>query len=271
MSETPIELPYPTDVGRPTDSERPVDAERLDLRVKVGACRFRLVPGDDTAWLRGTYRDPSDRIGVHLEVAGKVATLRQAGTPGDWVGVFSGVPTLDLAVGTARPTTLRIDAGASDVDLEVGGVPLTGLTVRTGAGRCRLSVSRPNPVDLDELVLAIGAGATDGTGLANANAAELLVEGGASDCSLRFDGAPLRRDMKVRVTSGMSSVDVFVPPALPVEVRADATLGRRQLPEPYVGDGDRWTNAAARAGDAPRLRLHASVTLGTFRVRELPA
>jgi hypothetical protein len=258
VSETPIEVLYPT------------DGEVRELRVRVSACRLTLTPGDDTAWVRGRYRDPSSRIPLHVEVVDGVASLRQAASAGDWVGVMSGVPTLELAVGTGRPTALRVEAGASDVDVEVGGVPLTGLTLRTGAGRCRLRFARPNPQEMGELVLGVGAGSTEATGLANARAAELRVDGGASDCTLKVDGEPLARDTRLVVTTGMAAVDLEVPASTATTVRAESTLGRRELPPGWEREGERSRNTAAIEGRTPVLDVHASVALGSLRIRERP-
>jgi hypothetical protein len=47
---------------------------------------------------------------------------------------FGGVPRYELRLGKQRPFALTIVTGARDFDLDLGGVPLSGLMVRQGAG-----------------------------------------------------------------------------------------------------------------------------------------
>jgi hypothetical protein len=53
--------------------------------------------------------------------------------------VFGGVPRYELRLGRQRPFALSIETGASEFDLDLGGIPLSRLTVRQGAGNSKAS------------------------------------------------------------------------------------------------------------------------------------
>lgn len=48
MPDTPINVDYPA-------------AENLRLRIALGACRFRAVPGEEEAWITGICHDPTGK------------------------------------------------------------------------------------------------------------------------------------------------------------------------------------------------------------------
>ena len=109
---TPIMLPYP-------------GASDPQLRIGVGACRLKITPGTGDAWITGTYRDPSGRMPLRVVQEMDGVRLDHLRDVGDFFGLFSGMPTLEVALGTTRPHRLLIEAAASQNELELGGVPLT--------------------------------------------------------------------------------------------------------------------------------------------------
>jgi hypothetical protein len=153
----------------------------LHLRIGVGACRFRIVPGAYDAWVRGTYHDPTGALPLKITQDGGTAQITQEPASGVVGGLLhGGTPTLELGLGTNRPYTLTIEGGASENSYDLGGLPLTRLTLKQGGGKFTVDFSTPNPVAMGMLDLDGGAGAFEMRNLANANAAEMTVDGGAS-------------------------------------------------------------------------------------------
>ena len=251
-TETPIRAPFPGEG----------DAAAV-LRIRLGACRLVLRPGGDEPWVEGTYRDPSGEEPLQLEVDGPELTLRQQYSVASTVGLVHGAPVCELALGTAKPFHLVVDTGASDASIDLSGVPLRGLEIRSGAGRIDLSIATPNPVDADELSFRIGAGALNARGLGNLAAERLRVEGGAATIDLDLTGE-LRRPLAGRVATGLAGVTITVPGDHPVRLTSDARLGGIDL-----GDGFLTREGAVTTpvdGD-PVISLHTVVALGSLRLR----
>jgi hypothetical protein len=250
---TTIDVPFP-DVVDPS------------LRVNLGACRLRVFAGSDGAWVSGSYTDPTGELPLRVDRRGDRVTIAQDRTFAGTVGLVRGAPSCELRLGTARPFRLELVTGASDVDLDLGGVPLGALDVRAGAGRLELRVDRPNPVEAGHVALRVGAGGLETVGLGNLAAARIDVESGAAGLVLDLTGE-LRRPLDVRISSGMSGVKVLVPSDRPARITTAATLGGTD-----IGDGFRTAEGAvftAVEGD-PVLTVHATVALGGLQLRTAP-
>jgi hypothetical protein len=258
---TQITIAYPERSG--------ADAQ---LRFTVGACRLRLAPAapapqDPTTWVRGTYRDPAGKLPCKIEQEGATARISQQVSRVDLFGRFGGqTPTFDLALGTSRPYMLAIETGASELTGDFGSLPLTRLVIRQGAGKATLDFSAPctQPMSL----LEIGAGAVEMRvqHLANANAAEIIVNGGAAAYTFAFDGA-LQRDTHARINTGMSSVEIAVPATTATMITSDSFLGSLQVGDGFSKhEGAFWTPAAVE-GKRPVLSVQTNVALGALRLR----
>jgi hypothetical protein len=249
---TPIEIPFP-------------EAEELHLRLMVGACRLRIKPGDGPQWVTGTYEDPSNAVPLRIVEEGGTVRISQAFSwPESW-GTVSQPTTFDLALGRGRPFVLTLEGGASEGDIDLGGLSITRLTVKYGAGKQEIRFSSPNPQPMDELTISTGAAGLEMTGLANANFARMFVEGGAAGCEFDFGGA-LRRDASVKITTAMASVEIDVPAAMAVKVNADAVLGNVMVPDGFLKKEGAFWSEAASAGATPLLDISASVVMGSIRI-----
>jgi hypothetical protein len=240
------------------------DATDLHLQIRVGACRLRIRPGEADDWVRGTYKNPTGALPLRVIEEGGTVTITQR-TDEIW-GNWGRPPTLELALGKARPYVLTIESGASESEFDLGGLPLTRLVLKQGAGKYDVGFSAPNPGEMSLLELSAGAVGMTVDHLANANAAEIRIEGGAAGYKLDFGGA-LRRDTHARVTTGLAGVDLQIPAATPAKITAELTLGGLDLGDGFMKkDGALW-NEAALAGGTPLLTIRASVALGGLKLR----
>jgi hypothetical protein len=254
---TRIEIPYPTE-------------PEPQLRIGVGACRLNLRPGKGPSWVSGTYQDPSGSLPLTITQQGGTVRIGQGHR---WTEILSwrrGAPELDLAIdpGAGRGFAMAVETGASECECELGGLPLTRLAVRQGAGKMTLSFSAPNPAEMRQLEIGGGASGMTVSGLANDNAAEMSLEGGAASYVLDF-GGNLRRDGSVRITTGMSSVDLRVPATTAARIRSESVLGSVDVGDGFTTrDGSYWTQAA-QSGASPTLSISVSVTMGSLRLRSI--
>ena len=259
MSETPVDIVFP-------------EVDDLHLRIATGACKVRLEPAaeGEAAWVRGTYRDPSGLRPTKVVTEGGTATITPD-RPGFGWDLVSRVPEYDLRLGRGRPYRLSLELGASDNEVDLGGLPLRRVEARIGAGRLVLRFSAPNPEPMSLLALSMGAGSAEVTGLGHADVAELVVDGGAAAFKLRFDGEP-RRGGHAKVSTGMSSVEIALPVTTAAKVTTgDAVMSSVQADQELAHtDGAYWT-PAGRDGAGPLLTVEANVSLGSLRLRAIPA
>ena len=236
------------------------------LRIIAGACRLNVRPGDGEAWVSGTYYDALGSVPCRLTQDGGTVTLSQEFNPSEMFGLFAGAPRFDLVLGKAKPYALTIEIGASDSYFDLGGLPLTRLTISQGASHYAVNFSAPNPQSLALLKFGAGAGGMEIKNLANANFVELRVEGGAAAYQLDFGGS-LRQDGRVRIATGMSAVEIAVPASTAAKISHETLMGGLEVGDGFMKkEGAFWTEAAL-AGKTPLLTIQSNVALGSLRLR----
>ncbi len=239
-------------------------AERCQLRLGVGACRLRIAAGGE-GWVGGTYTDPSGALPFNLRSDEGMVRISQEYNLAGTLGLLSGVPAFDLTLGRAKPFQLSIDSGATDAVLELGGLPLTALTLRQGAGKLTCSFSAPNPAGMALMRVDAGAVALEMKNLSNANFAEMLLDGGAASYDLDFGGTP-QRDSHVRLVTGVSAVRIRLPATVAAKIHLESVLGSVEIGDGFMKkEGAFWTEAAV-VGGTPVLSIDAAITLGALRV-----
>jgi hypothetical protein len=241
------------------------DVGERHLRITVGACRLTIARHGGPAWVTGTYDDPTRSMPCRITQEGGVVWITQNPQLTQLLGLSPGVPTFDLALGTAQPYTLTIETGASDTAVELGGLPLTCLIVKLGAGKNVLRFSKPNPQAMSVFDLDVRAGSMEIYSLANANFADMRLNGGAAAFTCDFGGT-LQRDAYARISTGLSAVDLRVPRATAARIISEAVLGQLEASNGFTTrEGGYWTDAAL-AGGTPVLTIHAHVALGSLRL-----
>jgi hypothetical protein len=250
---TDIEIPYP-------------EAVEHHLVIRVAVCRLKVGPNDGRNWIEGSYQGPLEALPITISRDGGTVTIAQQKE--SWnVSRAAGrdVPSFDLTLGREHPYALTLETGASANDLDLGGLPLSRMAVKHGAGKLVVDFATPNPCGMSRLELASGAGAMWVRNLANADFAEMAVKGGAA--SYKFDfGGVLKRDARVDIETGVAEVEIVVPATTAVTIAAAANLGSVEIGDGFTKkEGSFWTEAAL-AGTTPVLAIHASVTLGSLKL-----
>lgn len=242
------------------------DTNGLNLKIGLGACKLKVTPGDSGAWVSGTYHDPNGALPPRIEQDGGTARITQDYRIADVFNLINGAPRIDLALGKARPYPLTVEMGASESSFDLGGLPITRLTVKQGAGKCEFDFSAQNPQPMSLLTVDAGALSLEMKNLANANFAEMNVSGGAAACKFDFGGT-LQRDAHVKITAGMASVEVIVPANTAVKIATESVMGSLNVGNGFTKKaGAFWTEAAIK-GQTPVLAIEASVSLGSLIIR----
>ncbi|MBP1692218.1 MAG: hypothetical protein H6Q37_101 [Chloroflexi bacterium] len=254
-SFTAIDIPFPEGSG-------------LSLKLQVGACKLNITPGTGASWVTGIYEDRGGSLPVKILQEGSTARISQEFRFGEWWERYNGAPPrFDLALGKSKPYTLSLETGASESRVDLGGLPLTRLLIRHGAGHAVFDFSAPLSQPIGLLELEAGAAGLEMTHLANANFAEMVVHGGAAGYKFDFSGE-LRREGHVRITAGMASVEIMVPTRTAVKVSVETTLGNVDLGDGFTRKEGAYWNQAALEGSTPLLDIHSNVTMGSIKIRQ---
>src|SRR5262245_10587663 len=249
---TDISVPYP-------------QTERPQLRVSIGPCRLRITAGAASAFVTGSYDDPTGLLPIQVTRGSEQVSLSQSTHLGS-VGRLTQAPSLELRLGDSTPFDLTVEGGANDSVLELGGLPVVNLTIRQGAGRSSVDFATPNPTEMTALEVASGGVAMEMRNLANANFAQMTVSGGAASYRLQFGGT-LRRDGEVRLNTGVSALEVVLPAATPARVSSSSVMGGLDVGDGFVTREGAFWNESAAAGGSPALRIAITSMFGAVRLR----
>jgi hypothetical protein len=159
------------------------------------------------------------------------------------------------------PTDLTINAGAYDSTLNLGGIPLTGLTINDGASNANITFTTPNPARMQHLAYKTGASTINLTGLGNANFADMSFEGGAGSYTLDFSGK-LQQPSIVRISSGVSNFKITVPTTTACKVVMTGAMNS-------VSTQGAWTvsdKTYSLPGQGPQLTITVELGVGSLEL-----
>jgi hypothetical protein len=202
------------------------DPAPLNVDITYGAGTFTLGPATGPDLYEMHLRYPTGRTApvatydaashsVHLGIKSQNFTM-----PG------GDVDQNELHIGLARgvPLNLSTEIGAADVKVDLGGLAVQQLKLKTGATDVTLAFSSPNTMRMRSMDLTVGAAGFKATGLANANADHITLHAGIGDWELYFDGT-WTGDIWLDTKVALGSLTIHVPDDVRVETNAKAFLG----------------------------------------------
>lgn len=170
-----------------------------------------------------------------------------------------------LTLGT-QPMTLTVDAGATNADLELGGLALKAVTVKAGAGVLAVHWSSPDTITADSLDVESGAGAVTVTDVGRMGASKVRVHSGAGAVTVSL-GSKVDRDVVLDLESGVGEVVVKVPSS--VTARADVKKGVGAVTaNGWTQEGGAWV--LGPAGAPPRVNITAHSGAGAVTLEATP-
>lgn len=192
------------------------------LSLSIGAGELTLAPGGADL-VNGTAVYNVAEWQPEMTVDGGIVTLKQGAGWAIWPDDLHN--RWDFALGTATPYALKVSQGFARGKINLGGVPLTGLEIESGAGECRLDFGTANPTEMGALVVRAGAGEFTADHLLNSRAANYVVESGAGKTTLHFTGETPLRDIRGRFNVGMGEINLVVAAGLSVQVIVSKGIG----------------------------------------------
>ncbi len=161
------------------------------------------------------------------------------------------------------PIILQAHLGASEAVLDLGGLTLVELVVRSGVTRGTVDFSSPTRGDCREALFSVGAAELVAMRLANAGCAEVRVEGGVGRAVLDFTGS-WRRNTRLTAELSMGTLTLRIPRGTGVRVTADRFLTRFDLDD-FARTGNTWSTPDF-AGATRTLSVALTTNVAGFEV-----
>ena len=201
---------------RPFTTFRQLHGEaRLNARVEYGAGSLRVEPGQPGELYRMTLSYDEDRFVPVSDFDASNRTvvlgLRAAGEGG--VRVVSQNQLRQLATIALSPRAdlaLDLSIGAVDADVELGGLRISDLGLKTGASRATVRFSRPNGMRCRHAAFSAGAAEVSILGLGNSRCEEIEFEGGMGKVLLDFGGV-WSSSARVEIKMAMGEITLRLP------------------------------------------------------------
>jgi hypothetical protein len=241
----------------------PTGVDEVDLTINMAAGRLDVSGGAEGV-LEGEIRDNVEEWEPSVTNDGDRVVVDQ-GAPegGSGFNLDSDlVNEWTLKLGDI-PYDLTVNAGAYAGTLDLSGVPLRGLAINDGASESEVVFESVNPEEMDRLTYKTGASKVTLRGLGNANAAEMEFTGGAGDYELDFSGE-LQRDLHVKVSAGVSSLEIIVPEGVTVEVNVTGGINDVDTNGDWGQSGDTYT----ASGDGPTITIDLDMGVGSVTLTQ---
>jgi len=254
---------------RPFSTFRQLHGEtRLNARVEYGAGSLRIEPGEPGQLYRMNLSYDEARFVPVSDFDASSRTvvlgLRAAGEGG--VRVVSSKQLNQLAtIGLSPRADLALDLslGAVDADVELGGLRVSDLDLKTGASRATLRFSRPNGMRCRHASVSAGAAEVSVFGLGNSRCDLVEFEGGMGRVLLDFTGA-WTSNAQVEVKMAMGELTLRLPRRVGVRLTMDKFLSSFE-PSGLVRRGDSFVSPNYD-GAQHRLDLALTTAMGGVRI-----
>jgi hypothetical protein len=214
---------------RPFATFRQLHGEtRLGAKLEYAAGTLRVAPGKSTQLYRmdlsyddGRFVPLSDfdasrgSVLLGLRATGEAGVRVVSRNQLQQVAAISFSPRVDLA--------LDLALGAVEADVELGGLSVSNLEVKTGASRSVIRFSKPNLTRCERAGFSAGAAELLVSGLGNSRCSSIAFEGGVGKVTLDFSGE-WSSNAQVQVQMAMGELTLRLPRKVGVRVAMDRFL-----------------------------------------------
>lgn len=252
--DLPIERTGATQTFEINEALEP-DAESSTVIIEMGGGNLNLDSGSD-ALVDGVinYNFPGlkptiIRDGSEVKIIQKADTtisLPQGKLVNDW----------ELKLGTT-PLDLRINSGAYEGNLNLGGLALNNLSISDGASSSRVYFDEPNPVVMSQFSYTTGASDVELHGLGNANVSQINFGSGVGNYTLDFTGEN-KIDCEVFLKSGVSNIKIIIPENARAEVNISGGLSDVNL----MGTWTVVNNQYSTGSEGGLIRINIDMAVG---------
>lgn len=258
-------LPAGAQHWRTLDASRQLhDTTALAVRVSYGAGRIDLRPTAGPLLYQMSLRYDAERTEPLSRYDSASGTLS--------LGVRSHnvkFPGRDKQYGSLRaelspkvPMELELELGATEGDVQLGGLRLTDLSLKGGAADLTLRFDERNPERMREMRLDVGAAAVHVRRAGNSGVERVRANVGAGSLEVDLGGGALTHDVEVNATVAVGEFRLRVPPDVGVFVEASTFLASFEKAG-LVKRDDGWYSPGYAAAER-KVRVRLRVVLGGF-------
>jgi hypothetical protein len=164
--------------------------------------------------------------------------------------------SMQAELSAAVPMDLSLELGAVDANLQLGGLRLTDLSLRSGAADVTASFDQPNRETLRTMTLQVGAAQVKLLDAANSGVSRIVADVGAGSLSIDFGGG-LTHDVDLTATLALGGLELNVAPGDGVFVDDHTLLGGFKK-DGFTKGADGWySDNYDKATRHVRVHLHA--------------
>jgi len=265
--EQPITVPRLPGGVTPSPTEVPPPASSLNVELDLAEGRFDVRPGEpgspvkvDADYDEGIYELIQETEGaaggsqtVRVQFHSRYSVLRRILTTGS---ADASKNHVTIYLPTDVPTHLSASISKGESDLDLTGVPLTGLELQLRMGKHLIALDQPNPLRMETLSVSMKMGELRSRGLGNAHFSAAEFQGSMGEMGLDLRGA-YTADAQVRARLSMGEIRLRIPADIHVKMENRVVMGGTS--------GGRDEEEKIPPG-APTLTVNGSVTMGEMRV-----
>jgi hypothetical protein len=258
---------------RPFATFRQLHGEtRLGAKLEYAAGTVRITPGKSSELYRmdlsyddGRFVPLSDfdasqgSVLLGLRATGEAGVRVVSRNQLQQVAAISFSPRVDLA--------LDLTLGAVEADVELGGLSVSNLEVKTGASRSVVRFSKPNLTRCARAGFSAGAAELLVSGLGNSRCGDIAFEGGVGKVTLDFSGE-WSSNARVQVQMAMGELTLRLPRKVGVRIAMDRFLSSF-APTGLVDRGQNHFESPNYSRAARKLDLDLNTAMGGVNVEWL--
>jgi hypothetical protein len=208
------------------EQSRPIGNEsalQADVSLDVGALEIQADSPSKLYSLNLEYDKGSYQPDVNYDTASSRLAVRLESSHRAGIRAERNANRLQLKLTDTVPVRLTVRTGVGDARLTLSRLRMSRLDIEGGVGAARINTYDPNPITCDEVRLRCGVGSLDAVGLGNLNFKILDFEGGIGGANLDLSGA-WKQDAEIRVQVGLGGINLRMPRDVGVRVSAEKHL-----------------------------------------------
>lgn len=206
-----------------TTSRQLEGEERVQVDVSFGSGRVSVRPVDEDLLYRMTLRYDEDRFEPVSDYSDQRLRVGVESISGPRFRGRGESGELGLELTRDVPMDLDLELGAVQAEVDLGGLALTSLELRTGASESTVEISEPNREAIETARFEVGAAEFTLRRLGNLNAERVEVDAGVGALTLWLDGE-WQRGTRLAIDMGIGALELRVPEGLGIQLHKDSFL-----------------------------------------------
>lgn len=246
---------------RTLDASRQLkDSGMVEVRVKYAAGKLELRPTSASGSLYSMslkYDAERSEPLANYDTDRRTLDLGLKGVRGNWKSSDEDGAAMHAELSTIVPLELSVEVGAVEGDLQLGGLRLTALNLKSGAAEMTARWDQPNRERMRLLSVDVGAASTKLVRAGNAHADRIKANVGVGGLELDL-GGEWTRDIAISANVAMGKFTLRVPPDVGVMIESSAFLVDFDKSAFRKRGNDWYSNDYDAAPRKVRLELHGA-------------